>query len=285
VQAISKLLHSRAVSLSILLELTDQCVIGFLPGASVIPFMSEMVDEFVQLIQSCDPAHFVALSDPISSPRRAVVRFYTLLWALAIGGLLDRPPALAALARHSLCLLHLVEQPQDPLGNAAKYILDCLKVSAPAVTAQLRAVGESLSKVIAQDLKSVKPKPVQPPAEETVAPSKVAAPPPTPSPAAPDLATLTSAAEVLLLGKGKKKPQSCTARLMPDARILTWVAAAEISGEEAIDLLDVKKVSTPGQGMLRVDAKSGLSVQLQFHDQKIAEAWQTVIQETIKLAH
>jgi hypothetical protein len=283
VQTISKLVRSRPPDILVLLALTEQCMIGFTPKASFIPFMSQMAKDIVAVITVCDPVHYDALSEPISSTRRSVVRFYTMVWAWAIGSLIGRPPALAALARHSATLIRLTAHTDGALAAAAKYILDCVKVEPPVQAARLPPIGGSLSQMIDKALKVGKAKPVELPKQLEEA---FAVPPPAaPKPAGPDLSTLAHDAAVMVVGKGKKKSQLCRVKLMPDARLIAWGQGTEFAEGEAMDLLDVKGVSILAQKVLRVETgKTGQVVQFTFNEQRIAEAWKTALQDAVKIA-
>jgi hypothetical protein len=278
VQAIAKIVRSKTVDIDVVLALTEQCVLGFPPRCSFIPFMSQMAKDIVTEIRKCDPVHYGKLTQPISSGRLSVVRFYTLIWGWAIGDLLNRPPAITALSHHSQALITLAAGTEEPLAAAAKYLIDCIRVCPQAQTAKLPTIGVSLTKMIEDALakkKQRQPVPVKPVEEP-----KPSAPVVPEAPPKPDLSGLKARIELTVVAKAKKKPIQCDLRLLPEARLLAWGQGVDIGEGDVVDLSDVKETAAAGPKQLKLTTiKTALTLIFAFADQPTADTWLAGIKE------
>jgi hypothetical protein len=281
VQVLGKLIRNRAPDINLILALTEQSMIGFVPGGSFVPTMLLMGKEFVAEIRKCDPIHYAALAEPISSPRPSVVRFYTLIWGWAIGELLNRPPALLALSHHSASLLALAAGTEEPLAAAAKYLLDCVKVCPHGQAAQLPGIGVALSRLIDERLKQ--PKVIVPVARVVEEPKAAVTPV---VEVGPDLSTMAAKAEMTVVGKGKKKAVTCTLKLLPDGRMLVWGQGPNIGETDAVDLSDLRDIVEDGTRQLRISAaKAGITIAFQFENDRVMRTWKTALIEARDRSH
>lgn len=127
-QTIKKVLANRTVfQRELLLTISSHCAVGFVPGASFIPFLVKSFDAILSAFQTSPINDFNLLSQPISSPNKDVVLFYLTLWSCSLPELLKYPEALQSLRGQSRKILELIEQDEIPFRSPAVYLLDCIK--------------------------------------------------------------------------------------------------------------------------------------------------------------
>jgi hypothetical protein len=291
VQAISKGFGGPLkMNIDLLLTLTEQCTIGFVPSASFVPLMTQRSSDIVGVIVTCDPVHYVKLTEPIASDIEPVVRIYVLIWGIAVGKLLDRPPAMLALARHAQRLLSILSGVDTTLHVAAKFILDCVKATPPQL-ASLAKVKQEAAQVIQSSLTA--PPPTMAALTRSVPLARKADVPKTPTgpvagaapaPPARDLTVHETPVEINQSNKLKKKIVKCNLTILPDAGILMWAAGKEAHQGDSMDLVDIQSVlafevttKTGTEATLKVDGVRGGSMSFIFRDIDRANEWCTLL--------
>ena len=127
-QTLKKILSVRTVfPRDPLLSITDHCAVGFVPGASFIPFLVKMWGPIYQTFQSSPVEDFYRLSQPISSSNKEVVIFYLTLWCCSMPEMINYQEALNNLRNQNRKLLELIEKDEIPFRSPSVYLLDCIK--------------------------------------------------------------------------------------------------------------------------------------------------------------
>lgn len=130
-QTLKKIFTNRTVfQRELLLAISDHCAVGFVHGASFIPFLVKSFDNILATFLSFlnFPLNdFSRLSQPISSPNKDVVIFYLTLWSCSLPDLLKSPEVLQYLRGQSRKILELIDLDEIPFRSPAVYLLDCVK--------------------------------------------------------------------------------------------------------------------------------------------------------------
>lgn len=127
-QTLKKIFTNRTVfQRELLLAISDHCAVGFVQGASFIPFLVKSFDNILATFITFPLNDYSRLSQPISSPNKDVVIFYLTLWSCSLPDLLKLPEALQYLRGQSRKILELIELDEIPFRSPAVYLLDCVK--------------------------------------------------------------------------------------------------------------------------------------------------------------
>jgi hypothetical protein len=275
------------MSIDLLLALTRQCSIGFVPSSSFVPMMTQHTARIVTLIRECEPEHYVALAEPISSSRRSIRQFYTSVWGIVIGDLFDRPLALLALSNHTQTLLGIVSGHDNAmLKMAAKYILDGIKAS-PVQRAELAKLKQDMSKALLESIanmfvKAVKRAP-EPARAEAAAPAAPAVHEEARTPQSVILHKQT--AEIVIESKLRNRVVKVELVLSPEAGILMWPAVGKpVSKEEICHVSEIAtaKADSSSKGSqsehrLTIELHAKPSIVFILPTQPIATQWVNLI--------
>jgi hypothetical protein len=275
------------MSIELLLSLTRQCEIGFVPSASFIPMMIEKRVEICGIIQKCDPVHYEALTAPISSSRRSVHAFYTCIWGIVIGGMLDRPHLILALSRHTPALLAMVTAKENTmLKVSAKYIFDAIKASS-AQRLILMNLKRDMEKSLFDFLNGMLSKSVKRVAEPTRSDSAPPAPPIIHEEVRAQQSVIIhrQAADLFVESRIRSKLAKIELTLSPEAGLLMWpapgkpVSKTEVCHVTAISGTKVDSVTKGGQTEHRLvlELASKTTVTFVMPTQPIATQWVNLI--------
>jgi hypothetical protein len=275
------------MTIELLMALTRQCSLGFVPSSSFIPLMVQNANDIVSIILQCDPEHYIALVAPISSTRRSVKQFYTSIWGIVLGDMFDRPLALLALARHTESLLEMVaSKDTTPLKTAAKYLLDGIKAS-PAQRTELVKLKRDMAKSLSEFVTGMLTKSARRTGEHVRTESISAASPPAHEEPKPQPTGIIhrQAADLLVESKLRNKVTKVELVLSPEAGVVTWgVVGKPIGKGEACHVSEITSVKTDTVGKsgapehrLVLDLTSKTTIIFFLPTQPIAAQWVNLI--------
>lgn len=115
------------ISIDLFLAITDHCVLGFLPQASLIRILVDRFPHHIEPLDNLPSETYEKLAKPLSSQDDQIVQFYLVLWTWMMKTMTDRPIVVRALATQADRLVLLMGKRE--FSELARVLVDCIRLS------------------------------------------------------------------------------------------------------------------------------------------------------------